>query len=747
MAELKKPGLFSPALSLLSVTLALFGRFLDPHTHLILSEGHQDLDTQILWWRQFAFSELRHGHLALWVPNLFCGTPFFGYLQPALLYPPNWFYMVLPLPFAVNFFMALHVFLAGWFTSLWIAKRGSRPLSALLAGLMMMLGAALFLRIVPGHLLNLSAMSWMPLILWAVEGYRQEREPRWILWGVFAVGMQVLSGQMQLFYYTVLFVGAAALFSLPAKQKISFLAGAFLMGLGGLLIGAVQVLTGWDAAQESLRGSGMTMAVAGSTPMIPERLWCLLLPDFFGDWKNYWGGGLYWEGVTYVSLTAFVLALYGLKVSDQPQKKFFGGAFLFLVLLALGNRTFLFALFYHWVPFFNHFRGVAKVDILITLCLAALAALGLDEILEKGQGLGSLAKATGIGSLLVFLTALVFELVVKIHPQRFGKFLSQAGPMMESLVICGGLLALLAGLAWMGWKNPIWRYGFFVLAFLELFIFAWDNRPFFDYQALEQKVDPIRQVYASDPGDYRILADSRNYALGTGGLDIWGYDTNIPSRYARFIALTQPCSTDDFLKDSTLRHTSSAMGLVRLRYVFQDDGTKLVPTRLHLKEAPRFFFTDHWEIKTTEEALEKEVQPGFDPFREAFLESDPGISMEKGKLKSQIRFKDLSSDAVQIDVTNSKPAILVMTDNYSRGWKAAALEAQAQSPYSVVPVDGFLRAVPLSAGEHHFLLEYRPTAFVVGKWISIVSVMIYLLLIIWIVGFRKGSGLWEAKDF
>ncbi len=728
------PGWVAPVLAL--AVLFVFGNFLNPHTRLILSEGHQDLDTQILWWRQFGFSELAKGHFALWIPHLFCGTPFFGYLQPALLYPPNWLYMVWPLPFTVNFLIALHVFLAGWFTALWILRRGFSTLPGLLAGFMVMFGAAVFLRIVPGHLLNLSAMPWTPLTLWVIEGYRQEKKPGWILLGVFAVAMQVLSGQMQLFYYSVLFTAAYVFFTLPSQGKKSFLIGVFGMGLGGVLIGSVQLLAGWDAARESLRGGGMALDVASSTPMPVERLWCLLAPNFYGDWKNYWGAGLYWEGVCYVGLTGFVLAAMGV-TSRRPQKKFFVWALILLVLVALGRRTFLFALCYHALPLFNHFRGVAKLDFWITLCLAALAAMGLEEILENPERLKGLMRWTALGAgIFLFLALGVKAIAQRGDAGHFARYLPYAGGMIESLLMGAWLLGLNSLVAWTSLKRPAFRHAFLLLACVELSAFALDNRPFFDIQALQQKIDPLRQVYQLDPGDYRVLADSRNYALGTGGRDIWGYDTNIPSRYARFVALTQACDTSEFLKDSTLRRVSPALGLVGLRYVFNDAGNHLTVSRLHLKEAPRFFVDDRWEGASQDEALQADVRAGFDPLKEVFLESDPGFPVAPGKLKSEVHLQDLSSDLIRLDVKLSKPAVLVLDENYSAGWKALALPGSAQAAYRVIPADGFLRAVPLGAGEHHFLLQYRPTAFVAGKWISIVSLGLFLAFSVWWMGFR-----------
>ena len=76
-----------------------------------------------------------------------------------------------------------------------------------------------------------------------------------------------------------------------------------------------------------------------------------------------------------------------------------------------------------------------------------------------------------------------------------------------------------------------------------------------------------------------------------------------------------------------------------------------------------------------------------------------------------------------------------MTDSYSRDWKAWGLadengKQNAQREYSVLPANRVLRAIPLQAGKHKIRLEYLPTPFVVGKWISLVSLFAYILVLV-----------------
>ncbi len=715
---------------LLLATVVLFWNFLDPRTGLVLSKLSEDMTQDFIGWRQFAFEELKKGHLALWNPQMLCGAPFFGDFQSALLYPPNWLFMAFPMPFAINTCIALHVFGMGWFTYLWIVQRGSRPESALLGALMTMLGGAYFLHIVPGHLPNLCSMVWIPLIFMAMDGYREKRTAGWILLGSSALALQILSGHVQYAYDTVMVGGFYVILTLSkVERKASFIGGLTMMGLGAALLTAVQLGAGWDAAWDSLRGQKLPIDIVDIADMTPERLWCLLAPDFFGSWDHYWGGGFYWEGATFVSLTGFILAVFSFPLSDHPQKKILGWLALFLTVLAVGKRTPVFILFYKYFPLFGNFRGVSKFNIFITLFLSVLAALALDQILKNPKSARGLVKPLAWGSGAVLILVLSFAAAPYLGAEKFRhKFADHAGSMEGSLLICGIMLGLLSMLSYFTPKVPFLRFGFIFLAGLELFCFAKNNLPFFSYQAYTEKVGQMEKVYRQAPGDYRILMGN-SYALSTSGSDIWGEDPVIPSRFAAFVALTQHCDPNDaFLQRFTFREFPQALGLLRLRYHFTEESGTLRVERLHLKEAPRAFLADRWEVLPKAEALRKASSPGFDWSEEVLLETDPGMEMTKGKSKNQVLITDRSTDLIEVQATLSKPAILVMTDNYSRDWKARPFSTESTGEYSLGPANGFQRAVPLKAGNHHFVMEYQPQAFRAGKWITLVSLWFFLLL-------------------
>jgi hypothetical protein len=87
---------------------------------------------------------------------------------------------------------------------------------------------------------------------------------------------------------------------------------------------------------------------------------------------------------------------------------------------------------------------------------------------------------------------------------------------------------------------------------------------------------------------------------------------------------------------------------------------------------------------------------------------------------------------MEVSAQTAKPAILLITDTYSRGWKATALSDSVQKSYRVMPGDAFARAIPLYAGQHHFVLKYEAPGFFPGLWISLGAFFLYLFAWAWL---------------
>ena len=127
-------------------------------------------------------------------------------------------------------------------------------------------------------------------------------------------------------------------------------------------------------------------------------------------------------------------------------------------------------------------------------------------------------------------------------------------------------------------------------------------------------------------------------------------------------------------------------------------------------------------------ALAAVASPEFKPSEEVILESTPQPWPEPSTNNRTVKLLDSSSDHLTIQADLAAPAVLLVTDSYSRYWKARPLQPGSQKHYAVLPANYCLRAIPLAAGLHHIRLEYAPPAFAVGKWISLASLTAFTVL-------------------
>jgi len=366
------------------LTLAMFGDVLISNEGSILSAEGLDLYSGELAGIDFLYRELRSGNLTLWNPHVFSGT----FSLATALYPPNYLHLFLPLPLAVNGGIALHVLLVGFFMYLWTARRGLHPLAALTAAVILMFSGPFFMHVFAGHVGNLCAMTWVPLIFMVVDGMVGRPSLRWALLGILAVTMQILTSQFQYVYYTALTAVIYSLVRLPAvKRRRAVILGLFSIPAGGFLLSAFHLLPSLAAAGEGVRSAGVAVSFAAMFSFPPENFLTLIAPFFFGDIQDfpYWGRCYLWEMCLFTGVAGFCMAVFGALKGDRRRRYELFVMIAILAILALGSHTPLFKLLFDWLPGFDKFRGTSKFMFFASMFWIMLAGYGCDLAIRGAE--------------------------------------------------------------------------------------------------------------------------------------------------------------------------------------------------------------------------------------------------------------------------------------------------------------------------------------------------------------------------
>jgi hypothetical protein len=422
-----------------------------------------DFDIWVFFYplRQYAADALHQGRFPLWNPDVFLGSPFFANAQTALLYPLNVVFWVLPVPAAYTVSLWLHTWLAAAFTYLLARTRlGLSIAAALIAAVTFSFGG--FMTGLVGHVNQLQAAAWLPLLAWLLLGAIARRSLRRAALGGLALALQVLAGHSQEVYLTLVALGMVALIGgvgawgagtsnrtapsptpqprAPAPRLLRSLAWALglyaLMVVLGLTLTAAQLLPTAEVQREGIRGGGLPYAEAASFSLPPPLLLRSLLPGF---WESPFG-----EYVGYVGTIPLCLAVLALAAA-RGRWALLGGALAGAGLaLALGGYNPLYPLLYQVVPGIGLFRVPARWLFVYSFGMALLAGLGAEWVWRAGRARDwrrALSPPRLVGVLLVVGGALAVLLVVTPPLASRRYYLAWSALALVALALTGLALA------------------------------------------------------------------------------------------------------------------------------------------------------------------------------------------------------------------------------------------------------------------------------------------------------------------
>jgi O-antigen/teichoic acid export membrane protein len=438
-----------------------------PHNPLL-----SDLVLANYVWKRFIVESLRAWQIPLWNPYLFAGVPFLAAGQHSALYPLSLLFYVLPIARAYSIFTLLQLFLAGCFAYAYARIIRGRRLGAAVTGITYMLSSLMIAHVV--HPMIVAAMSWLPLLLAAVELLVREegreqgetslvpsgRQLLCLLGGSLVVGVQFLAGHIEISLYVPLVAAFYSLWRLgglwwqgrsPRQvARLSLWLGAMVVLGGGLA--AVQLIPLYELVRLNFRQDSVSLAQVLEWAYPLRQIATFLLPDFYGNPAHHrvfdvlarewvaaprgtteWGIKNYVEGAAYVGLLPLLLAALALLRRRHGHTIFF--AFLALISLLLAFGTPLYALPYHLLPGFSQLHTPFRWVFPYAFSVAVLAGIGANSRAKRTEGtqgnrggsfsslLGWSAFAIGLGILLVLGISL-------LRPQPF---LALAGALLQRL--------------------------------------------------------------------------------------------------------------------------------------------------------------------------------------------------------------------------------------------------------------------------------------------------------------------------
>ena len=705
---------------------------------------------------------IRHGHLPLWNPYIFCGMPLFAAAQGGVLFPLNWMFVIVGPRLAMNLAVLASYACAGLGAFFYARRAGANVLGSVVTAVVWQLCGVSIGQI--SHTSILHVFGVLPWLFWAIEAYRVQPTGARALLISASVAAAAFAGNQQTLAYLLLLASAYAV-TIGLTDKNGNWLRPLIFIAAGLFVAAVQLVPTAELLRLSLRDTA-SYEFFSSFSLPPVFLLTYFAPFVVGGGNGllfrapYIGESFYPEYAGYVGLAPLMLAAIAAVIARDARTRFWICTAVLCLLLALGRFSpfGLYRLIYY-VPVLNLFRVPARHLMEVDFALAVLAGRGVT-FLPAVPRARRLVITAAIGTCMFLLTwatvtwwrpnqfhlARVAPVSILRAPELFMPLLlAGAGGFVLLHFIRGGKLSapLLAGLIvadlalwgqFTDWRthsparnDPIFRapgvvrwlqheaQPFRILTLDRTLATALANGPAMTGFDLALQPDICMMHGLSEAAGYDGFGLKR-YSRLAGDMKVWGEFPDQPRSLlvsreldilnVRYLVAAAPQSIGR--ADATASSRWRQVAAIENEMIYENTRT-----------LPRFWLANDSRALSDEQKLEV-IRTGrfadgtaWDPQLTALVDSP--LITSGNTAAGEARITRYEPNRVSIAATTSSPAVLILADNYFPGWHVRV----DGKPAPLLRVDYNLRGVRLEPGQHIVKFNYRPFSLLLGALISI----------------------------
>ncbi len=659
-----------------------------------------------------------------------------------------------------------------------------------------------------GHNSKAHAIAYMPLVLSGILLVFQKKYIAGFILTAIAMGLELVANHFQMTYYLLLLVivlGIVYLIDAFRKnilphyfKSIGILVATVVLAIG---LNATNVLATQEYVKESTRGkSELTINPDGSPKEVTSGLdkdyitqfsygivetFNLFIPRFMGggSYDNvgkdsntydafrklgatpsqaleqaehapmYWGDQPIVEAPAYVGAVILFLFVFALFLVKGRLKWWLLAGVLLSLLLSYGkNLNFLTNFFIDYIPLYNKFRAVSSIQVILELCIPALAIFGLVKLLNdfdrEAQKLKALKYTTAItgGLCLLFLLfkSSLFDFVgikdgqfIQAYGQDFIRAIKEdrkaifTSDTIRTLV----LVLLSAGLIFAYLKDKL-KEQWVVVGFAVLILFdliGVDRR----YVNNDDFVSSIKMTkpFIANKVDQQILKDTthfRVYDLVSGPSkpsyfhnSLNGYNAAELKRYREVF--------DWYVA----RNNINVLNMLNTKYIVaQDDKGNVFPYVNEEANGNAWFVeklkqvdSANEEIKLLDSLNTKKIAIKSFNSPDGFFKKMPQKSILEYKVDSlaSITLLEVKPNYLKYTSSNSNDGFAVFSEiYYKKGWKTFVDDQETDH----IRVNYTLRGMSVPKGTHTIEFKFDPDVVKTGSKVSLASSIVLGILVL-----------------
>lgn len=760
------------------------------------------------------------GEEILWTNSMFGGMPAY---QIAVVYKTNiakfltkMFTLWLPHPAGILF-----VLLLGFFILMLSLKID--PWLSILGAIAFAFSTYFFLTISAGHNAKTLAVAFMPAML---AGVVLVFKGRYLLGGAITAlffAIEISVNHIQMTYYFLMILGfimlAEFIYALVKKQIMHFAKAMAVIILAGFLsvIPNISALwTSYEYMKDTIRGkpelthelenksSGLDRDYITQWSYGIGETFTLMIPNVKGgadgrlgesksaldlvdrkfkkdvaQQNKYWGNLPFTGGPVYAGAFLCFLFVLGLFIVKGRFKWALLGVTILAILLSWGhNFATLTNFFIDYIPFYNKFRAVSSILVIVQLTIPLLGILALKEIVDKPSIIKekkwfffiSLALTAGLTLLFILMPSVFFNFIKNTEAVQFKEYIKQGADasvindyasnleiarisiFKSSCIRTLIFIVIGAAILW-GYSSMKKQNKYVLFAALGILI-AVDLVPV-DREYLNSKnfdnPKKVENPFVASEADNFILSDTTssfrvlNLTSGNFTTDaftsyfhksIGGYHAAKLQRYQDLIEHRLIREHDRLIKtlqtnvnDSVLIATLyglTSLNMLNTKYFIYNPNSSPLRNPAALGNA---WFVK--EIKWVENADEEiKALDNFVPATTAVIDKkfEKEVASFKGQITegSTIKLTVYHPNYLTYEVKNLKTDQLAVFSEiyYNKGWNAYIDD----NPVQHFRANYVLRAMIIPAGDHKVEFRFEPKSFYTGEKISFAGSVLLVLL-------------------
>ena len=475
---------------------------------------------------------------------------------------------------------------------------------------------------------------------------------------------------------------------------------------------------------------------------------------------TYWGDQPIVAAPAYIGAIVFMLFVLAMFIDKRKIKYAFLAGAIFTLLLSWGkNLSFLTNLFIDLVPFYDKFRAVSSIQVILELCIPLLAIMGLQSFFkaDKIQQIDALKKTAAVcGGVVVLLFGAKFlfdfsgpidsrlmQMFAQIGDPSFGMEFMDAlkadrkNLYSADLLRSTFLITVSLGILWFYTKEKlapvttVILIGVFMVGDLVLV-----DRNYVDASGFVSARE-VKQPFQPTESDMQILQDTSHYRV---------YEVNgrLQARTSYFhkslsgYSAVRPRRMEQLFNYQIDNGNMEVLNMLNTKYVIQvDEKNQEFPALNDKANGNAWFISKVKFVSSSDE--EMKALDKFNSKEEVIInEKEFKISTDKTYAKdslAQISLVKYKPNYLKYKTQNNAKGLAVFSEiYYPKGWIATIDGKQAP----IFRVNYTLRGLEIPAGNHTVEFKFEPQVVQTGSTIVLVSGIGMLLLI-------SGGIYWERK--